>query len=47
MDFKMKYQIGFGFEKPKSVHLCRLHLWIAKTNLWPQKNWTHAVSRSV
>jgi len=22
MDFEMKYRIGFGFEKPKSVHLC-------------------------
>jgi len=23
MDFKMKCRIGFGFEKPKSVHLSR------------------------
>jgi len=22
MDFELKYQIGFGFEKTKSVHLC-------------------------
>jgi len=22
MDFEMKYGIGFGFEKQKSVHLC-------------------------
>jgi len=24
MDFEMKNRIGFGFEKPKSVHLCYL-----------------------
>jgi len=24
MDFKTKCRIGFGFEKPKSVHLCYL-----------------------
>jgi len=22
MDFELKYRIGFGFEKTKSVHLC-------------------------
>ena len=24
MDFEMKKRIGFGFEKPKSVHLCQI-----------------------
>jgi len=26
MDFEMKCRIGFGFEKPKSVHVCYIPL---------------------